>query len=232
MQGRMIVALTATILLVGLVTAGAGVQAQGPRAEPSHFRESVFEGTIQRHVTLRYLLYLPRDYDRPGVLWPMIVYLHGGLGRGNDFQKMSWYPLPRLLRETGRDLPFVVLMPQCPEAEIWDSDELLALVDQVSASLSVDQDRIFLVGYSMGGTGAWRLALAHPERFAALAPMSGYADPARAARQGDPDLGFPRSQGQARSPRRVRTDGQGTQGRGCLCAFLTRSRARPCSSER
>jgi predicted esterase len=34
----------------------------------------------------------------------------------------------------------------------------------------------------MGGTGAWRLALAHPERFAAIAPMSGYADPARAVR--------------------------------------------------
>jgi predicted peptidase len=38
------------------------------------------------------------------------------------------------------------------------------------------------VGYSMGGTGAWRLALAYPERFGAVAPMSGYADPGRAHR--------------------------------------------------
>jgi predicted peptidase len=34
----------------------------------------------------------------------------------------------------------------------------------------------------MGGTGAWRLAYAHPERFAAVAPMSGFANPAWAPR--------------------------------------------------
>jgi len=145
-------------------------------------QEGLFDQTIQRRVTARYLLYLPREYGEKAVVWPMILYLHGAMGRGSDFERMSWYPLPRLLREPDHDLPFVVLMPQCPADDIWDSEMLLALVDEVAASHAVDQDRIYLVGYSMGGTGTWRLALAHPERFAAVAPMSGYADPDRAVR--------------------------------------------------
>jgi predicted peptidase len=33
----------------------------------------------------------------------------------------------------------------------------------------------------MGGAGAWSLALAAPDRFAALVPICGYGDPARVA---------------------------------------------------
>ena len=170
------------VLLLGLLTADAEQDTPARVQEPVQLREGVFEKTIERRVALRYLLYLPRDYGQRDVSWPMILYLHGGMGRGDDFEKMSWYPLPRMLREPGHDFPFIALMPQCPENDIWDSEALHALVDEVSASYAIDPDRIYLVGYSMGGTGAWRLALAYPERFAAAAPMSGYADPARAAR--------------------------------------------------
>lgn len=172
--------LTTNFALLALFA--TGVDVSGGAEGPGRLGEGKFDKTIQRHVTLGYLLYLPPEYGEKQARWPMILYLHGGTGRGSDFAKMSWYPLPRLLRESGRDVPFVILMPQCPEDDIWDSEALLALVDEIAGSHAVDQDRIYLVGYSMGGTGAWRLALAHPERFAAIAPMSGYADPARAAR--------------------------------------------------
>jgi predicted peptidase len=170
--------LTTTILLLALLTASTGEEAASPTEGSVQLQEGLFDKTIQRRVTMRYLLYLPREYGRENVLWPLILYLHGGMGRGSDFEKMSWYPLPRLLREPGHDLPFVVLMPQCPEDDNWgDPEGLLALLDEVSTSHAVDKDRVYLAGYSMGGMGAWRLAFAHPERFAALAPMSGFADP-------------------------------------------------------
>jgi predicted peptidase len=172
--------LTTSFALLALFATGADVS--GGAEGPGRLEEGMFDKTIQRHVTLGYLLYLPPEYGEKEARWPMLLYLHGGMGRGSDFAKMSWYPLPRLLRESGRDLPFIILMPQCPEDDIWDSDALLALVDEIAGSHAVDQDRIYLVGYSMGGTGAWRLALAYPERFAAIAPMSGYTDPARATR--------------------------------------------------
>ena len=39
--------------------------------------------------------------------------------------------------------------------------------------MSVDQDRVYLTGYSMGGFGTWETASYAPERFAAIAPVSG-----------------------------------------------------------
>jgi predicted peptidase len=175
--------LTLAILLTALADPAARAREQQRADGTAQLQEGLFDKTIQRRVTLRYLLSLPPGYGREKAAWPLILYLHGGLGRGSDFQKLSWYPLPRLLHERGGDLPFVVLMPQCPADDNWgDPEGLFALLEDVIRSHAIDEDRVYLAGYSMGGTGAWRLAYAHPERFAAVAPMSGFANPAWAPR--------------------------------------------------
>ena len=46
-------------------------------------------------------------------------------------------------------------------------------MDQITTQHNVDRNRVYLTGLSMGGYGAWSLGLAHPERFAALAPICG-----------------------------------------------------------
>jgi predicted peptidase len=45
----------------------------------------------------------------------------------------------------------------------------------------VDEKRIYLTGLSMGGYGAWELAMRQPTRFAALAPICGGGDESQAA---------------------------------------------------
>jgi predicted peptidase len=50
---------------------------------------------------------------------------------------------------------------------------LKALLDEIVASYAVDPDRQYLTGLSMGGFGTWSLALAFPDRFAAIAPICG-----------------------------------------------------------
>lgn len=177
MKRRVYFTLAHTILLLTLTLVRAENARQVSPEGSVGLKEGLFEKTIQRQVKLRYLLYLPPEYGREKVQWPLILYLHGGMGRGNDFEKMSWYPLPRMLREPGLDLPFIVLMPQCPEDDNWgDPEGLFALLNDICSSCAVDSDRIYLVGYSMGATGALRLAFAHPERFAAVASMSGFVD--------------------------------------------------------
>jgi predicted peptidase len=47
------------------------------------------------------------------------------------------------------------------------------LLDEVLKNYAVDPRRVYLTGHSMGGRGTWYLAYEHPERFAAIAPMSG-----------------------------------------------------------
>ena len=45
----------------------------------------------------------------------------------------------------------------------------------------VDRKRIVLTGLSMGGAGAWEIAAAHPDRFAAVVPVCGFGKPETAA---------------------------------------------------
>ena len=70
-----------------------------------------------------------------------------------------------------------MVSPQCPEGQRWDNDVVLALLDEVTERYRVDRGRVYLTGLSMGGFGTWSLGLAHPERFAAIAPICGGGDP-------------------------------------------------------
>jgi predicted peptidase len=50
------------------------------------------------------------------------------------------------------------------------------------ADYTVDADRIYLIGHSMGAIGTWALAAKHPDLWAALAPFSGLGVPATVVR--------------------------------------------------
>jgi predicted peptidase len=122
---------------------------------------------------LRYLTYPPiRVSDQRR--WPLIVFLHGSGERGDDLSLVKRYGAPRYL-EDGLRIPAFVVAPQCPSAQSWDLliEELERLVDQLLARLPVDETRVSLTGFSLGGFGAWDWALRHPARFAALAPVAG-----------------------------------------------------------
>ena len=46
-------------------------------------------------------------------------------------------------------------------------------LDEIVSRYRIDEDRIYLTGLSMGGYGTWALAIAYPDRFAAIAPICG-----------------------------------------------------------
>lgn len=142
--------------------------------------------TVAKRLSARYLLHLPRDYGRePGRRWPLILYLHGGSLRGTDVDTVRVWGVPRVA-ERDPDFPFVVVSPQAAPGTLWTDTELLAaLLDEVAARYAVDTTRVYLTGHSMGGNGAWYLAYAHPERFAAVVPMSAPANPWWATRLRD-----------------------------------------------
>lgn len=130
------------------------------------------------------LLYSPTGPQAPPAAgWPLVLFLHGSGERGQDLERVRLHGLPREL-DQGRELPAFVLAPQCPEGSGWDTGALAALLDRVEAEFPTDPQRVLLTGLSMGGYGSWALALAQPERFAALVPVCGGGDPARAAEIG------------------------------------------------
>jgi predicted peptidase len=140
-------------------------------------QEKTFQGEITRAVEVPYLLFLPHTYEDSGSqTWPLILFLHGAGERGTNLAQVARHGPPRIVQNRP-DFPFIVISPQCPPGQRWDSTLLLALLDEVQRELRVNEKRVYLTGLSMGGYGTWNLGLAHPERFAAIAPICGGGDP-------------------------------------------------------
>jgi len=57
---------------------------------------------------------------------------------------------------------------------------LIHILDEVLATRRADSERVYLTGLSYGGYGSFYMAAAHPERWAAVAPIVGTGDPATA----------------------------------------------------
>jgi predicted peptidase len=132
-----------------------------------------FEFSITRKGGLKYLLYLPKGYEaNKEKRWPLMLFLHGAGERGSDVQRVAIHG-PMSLVKGGKDFPFIIVAPQCPDGERWQNDSLLKLLDHAEKKFSVDTNRVYLTGLSMGGYGVWALGVAHPERFAAIAPICG-----------------------------------------------------------
>lgn len=129
-----------------------------------------FSGTIQREVSSDYLLYLPFGYNEPSPEWPLLVFLHGSGERGTDIEKVKVHGPPKLIQQ-GKDFPFVVLSPQCPDSVDWDTETLYALIKHIASEYRIDESRIYITGLSMGGWATWDMAMAYPDYFAAIAPV-------------------------------------------------------------
>jgi predicted peptidase len=141
-------------------------------------QQQSFQTTIQKNISLRYLLYTPKDYQGSGKELPLVLFLHGIGERGTDLDLVKLFGIPKEIEE-GVDFPFLVVSPQCPEDTIWvnELDALHALLENIIEQFQVDMSRIYLTGLSMGGNGAWHLAAAYPSMFAAVVPICGWADP-------------------------------------------------------
>lgn len=137
-----------------------------------------FQGKITTTAKLDYLLSLPADYGTSRKSWPLVLFLHGAGESGSDLNKVKAHGPPKLV-ETSGPFPFILVSPQCP-GRGWNPDVLNALLDSVIKQYRVDKNRVYLTGLSMGGFGTWSLAAAHPERFAAIAPICGGGNPADA----------------------------------------------------
>ncbi len=128
----------------------------------------------------RFLLHLPRGYSGKKS-WPLLFFLHGAGERGDNLHMVKIHGPPKLIAQ-GKHFPFIVVSPQCPADDWWDTDVLGALLDDICERYAVDEDRIYATGLSMGGNGTWKLAMEFPHRFAAIAPICGGGNPYLARR--------------------------------------------------
>ncbi len=141
------------------------------KMSPSSMTAQSFTRETTQTLSYNYWLYLPPGYSEKES-WPLVLFLHGAGERGSDLNRVKIHG-PAKLAAGGRDFPFILVAPQCPDEAWWDHATLTALLDEVGDRYAVDRRRVYLTGLSMGGYGTWDLATRQPERFAAIAPICG-----------------------------------------------------------
>ncbi len=172
-------------LICALLCGGITLYAQD-KPQDKIFAAQTFEKQITKTLHSDYLLFLPKGYDaKAEKKWPLILLLHGAGERGTNVWRVDIHGPSKYILEHP-DFPFIMVSPLCPEGQTWSNETLMELLDKVMASHQVDADRVYLTGLSMGGYGTWSLALAYPEKFAAVIPICGGGDslPVHLARTG------------------------------------------------
>lgn len=113
----------------------------------------------------------------------LVLYLHGGSDKGNDNLKpvneVAVGVIATYLKVHGISATFIV--PQCPQDKNWGGTMNRPLAELLNSYLSqatVDPDRVYALGGSMGGSGTWSLVSDNPGLFAAAMPVAG--DPSKA----------------------------------------------------
>ena len=122
-----------------------------------------------------YRVYIPENRAANEKL-PVILYLHGSGARGED--NLAQVDGFRWSIEPVKDkFKFITVLPQCESDNFWSaqnmSDYAIAALDQTVKEFNGDPERLYLVGFSLGGYGVWQIAAGNPGRFAALVPVAG-----------------------------------------------------------
>jgi predicted peptidase len=142
-------------------------------------------GFLDRSITLnnqtyRYQVYVPAGYA-PTKSWPVIVSLHGYGRQGSDGMLQTGTDFAICVRQNRARFPAVIVFPQAQPGTRWFypamEDLVIAELDRTIAEFHGDPTRVYLHGYSMGGTGSYRLAYKWPERFAAVIAVAGRVEP-------------------------------------------------------
>jgi predicted esterase len=133
---------------------------------------SAVDGSVQP-----FRFYIPTKYDA-NKKWPMIVALHGMGGDENSF--FAGYDNGEI-RRFAEERGYIVVCPKGrgPYSMYMSSSErdVIDVINEMKRDFSIDADRVYLMGHSMGGYGAWSIAVNNPELFAAIAPISGGGTP-------------------------------------------------------
>ena len=162
--------------------------------------EPDLRGKLQKRALLPYRILVPKDYD-PKQKYALILFLHGAGERGddNEAQLKNGEFLRFVTDEVQAKHPCILVAPQCPTGGWWADipgrgkklpprvgnagsmvSLLLALLDSIEKQYSIDPDRRYVTGLSMGGFGSFALCLARPDYFAAAVPICGGTDVSKA----------------------------------------------------
>lgn len=141
---------------------------EGPQAFPimTGYRQMAYISDIDDSIQ-PYSLYLPADYS-PEKTYSLIVVAHGYSNEDYDGGNYLASLMPEdfiIVSVFGRgDMYYQSVGEQ----------DVLDVMDRILERYSIDENRVYLIGSSMGGLGTWRIGSLYADRFAAIAPYCGW----------------------------------------------------------
>ena len=148
-----------------------------------------------RGESLPYRLFIPAQYDQKKK-YPLVLFLHGGGGRGNDNRKQidggNGYLIDFFTGDEAQArYPSFVVAPQSP-MEGWIEEDSITptrhlhsvyeLIGELQRTYNIDEARIYVAGQSMGGFGTFAIISEYPRTFAAGIALCGGGDQAKVVR--------------------------------------------------
>ncbi len=130
-----------------------------------------------------YTVYVPKDYDEKTAR-PLVLLLHGSGGDQWEVPQAAANLDGRsvfrgALEEKLQEPKFLYCAPLARGAsgygQIAEVD-LIQMLDEVQRDYRVDPDRVYVMGWSMGGLGSYLAISRFSDRLAATMPIAGFAD--------------------------------------------------------
>lgn len=169
----------ATIDITAEPTAEAAAEAT---TESIEFPDVGTFAVVQPHMDRqrRYVMTIPQSYAASSDPVPLVIALHPATSNGEQMMRLTNY---NALAEAEN---FIVVYPDgvggvWADGRIGDSrtvpgvDDvqfLAALIDTLASNLNIDANRVYVMGYSMGGMMAFRAGCALPTRIAAIGSVA------------------------------------------------------------
>ncbi len=128
------------------------------------------------HSLQPYAVTLPEGFDQEADRdWPVYVVLHGRNGRLNEvsfFRQFEGKP-----PQEGADWIQLDVFGRVNNAYRWGGEvDVFEALEDLKSRYRVDDRRITLWGFSMGGAGAWHLGLHHPSTWCSVGAGAGFVD--------------------------------------------------------
>lgn len=151
----------------------------------SEYKQGTYRDTKSR-ITLPYCIIEPQNYS-PNKKYPVLLYLHGAGETGTD-NVSQVLTMQDAFFVNGDLLSEAIII--CPQTTSWWSTNLdctgpvgaaVRLIEELGKTYNMDENRIYVMGISMGGYGTWDALSNFPDFFAAGIPIcgggnSGYAN--------------------------------------------------------
>jgi len=161
-----------------LATHPAAVRKLAWSAYRSGWRRKQLAGDIQaskvtwKHLTMPYVVRTVGKMPQGG--WPLFIAMHGGGGAPKHVNDSQWAVMQRYYKDHPERGGYLYLAPRAP-TDAWNGfytdynvPMFATLIRQMHLSSEMNPDKVYLMGVSHGGYGAFYLGMKMADRFAAI----------------------------------------------------------------